>query len=105
MDTRKLTVVLAAVVGLSLSAWLTAGPQVRHVDDSALKNAGESGDDWMTYGLTQAETRYSPLNQINAGNVGRLGLSWSYDLGAGGGNQEATPLVNVPFRRSQPRAR
>src|ERR1700704_4780840 len=93
MNTPKLTVLLAAFVGLSLSAWLTAGPQVRRVDESALKNAGETGDDWLTYGLTQAETRYSPLNQINAGNVGRLGLSWSYDLGAGGGNQEATPLA------------
>ena len=88
MDTRKLTVMLAAAVGLSLSAWLTAGPQVRRVDEGALKNAGETGDDWLAYGLTQAETRYSPLNQINAGNVGRLGLSWSYGLGAGGGNQE-----------------
>jgi quinohemoprotein ethanol dehydrogenase len=93
MDTRKLAVLSAAVVGLSLSAWLTAGPQVRRVDDGALKNAGESGDDWLTYGLTLAETRYSPLNQINVSNVSRLGLSWSYDLGAGGGNQEATPLV------------
>ncbi len=24
----------------------------------------------------------------------RLGLAWSYDLGAGGGGQEATPLVS-----------
>jgi quinohemoprotein ethanol dehydrogenase len=48
---------------------------------------------WLTYGLTPGETRYSPLDQINTGNVGRLGLSWTYPLGAGGGNQEATPLV------------
>ena len=81
-------IVFACVV-----ATLAAPPQGRRVDDGALKNAGESGDDWLTYGLTQAETRYSPLNQINAGNVSRLGLAWSYDLGAGGGNQEATPLV------------
>src|SRR6266581_5786901 len=93
MDTRKLTVLFATFAGLSLSAWLTAGPQVRRVDDGALKNAGESGDDWVSYGLTQAETRYSPLNQINVSNVPRLGLAWSYDLGTGGGNQEATPLV------------
>lgn len=53
---------------------------------------GENSD-WPTYGLTQGETRYSPLDQINASNVNRLGLEWSYDLGAGGGGQEATPLV------------
>jgi quinohemoprotein ethanol dehydrogenase len=53
-----------------------------------------SGQDWPTYGLTSAETRYSPLQQINAANVNRLGLAWSYDVGPGGGAQEATPLVS-----------
>jgi quinohemoprotein ethanol dehydrogenase len=57
------------------------------------KPPGQSAD-WPTYGLTQGETRYSPLDQINPGNVKRLGLTWSYDLGAGGGGQEATPLVS-----------
>jgi PQQ-dependent dehydrogenase (methanol/ethanol family) len=93
MDLTRATVSLAALVGLSLSAWLSAGPQVRQVDEAALKSGGRTGDDWLTYGLTQAETRYSPLNQINTGTVKRLGLAWSYDLGSGGGGQEGTPLV------------
>ena len=63
------------------------------MDDAALKSAGKSPDAWLTYGLTQGETRFSPLDQINAGNVKRLGLAWSYNLGSGGGGQEATPLV------------
>ncbi|HTC90874.1 MAG TPA: PQQ-dependent dehydrogenase, methanol/ethanol family [Bryobacteraceae bacterium] len=67
--------------------------QPRRVDDTALKNAGKSGDEWLTYGFTPGETRYSPLDQLNVSNVKRLGLAWSYDLGAGGGGQEATPLV------------
>jgi len=67
--------------------------QTTRVDDATLKNAAKNGDDWTTYGFTQGETRYSPLNQINTTNVGRLGLAWSYDLGRGGGNQEATPLA------------
>ena len=50
--------------------------------------------DWPTYGLTQAETRYSPLKQIDTTNVNRLGLAWSFDTGVGGGGQEATPLVS-----------
>ncbi len=71
-----------------------AGAQpVHRVDDATLKNAGKSGDDWLTYGFTPGETRYSPLDQINPSNVKRLGLAWCYDLGAGGGGQEATPLV------------
>ena len=87
---RSLTTALA--MGC-LSAWLAAGPQSRRVDDNELRRAGTSGDEWLTYGLTQAETRYSPLTEINAGNVKRLGLAWSADIGSGGGRQEATPLV------------
>jgi PQQ-dependent dehydrogenase (methanol/ethanol family) len=62
------------------------------VDDAALRNVGKNGDEWISYGVTPGETRYSPLNQINATNVSRLGLAWSLDIGTGGGNQEATPL-------------
>jgi len=74
-----------------------AAQQPRAVDANILKATGTANDpmsgSWLTYGLTQGETRYSPLKQIDASNVGKLGLSWSYELGAGGGNQEATPLV------------
>src|SRR5579871_4270188 len=67
------------------------------VDTAALKNAGTAADEfsgnWLTYGKSQGETRYSPLKQIDTSNVKRLGLAWTYTLGAGGGNQEGTPLV------------
>ena len=56
-----------------ISASLAFG-QAHRIDDAALKNAGKSGDEWLTYGLDQGETRYSPLNQINTSNVSRLGL-------------------------------
>ncbi len=85
MNARKVAVVLATF------ACLAAG-QARKVDDGALRNAGKTGEEWLSYGLTPGETRYSPLNQINASNVSRLGLAWSYDIGPGGGNQEGTPL-------------
>ncbi|HYV63183.1 MAG TPA: PQQ-dependent dehydrogenase, methanol/ethanol family [Bryobacteraceae bacterium] len=58
----------------------------------AQSGVSKNPDEWTSYGLTPGETRYSPLNQINASNVARLGLNWSFDLGRGGGNQEATPL-------------
>ena len=79
---------------LLLAAIVTWGQSNRPIDDATLRNAGKAGGDWLTYGLTQSETRYSPLNQINATNVNRLGLAWSYDLGAGGGTQEDTPLIS-----------
>src|SRR5262245_35827065 len=93
LDRRRTSVLLTTVAGVSISAWLTAGPQAPRVDDGVLKNAGKTGEEWLTYGLNQAETRYSPLNQINGGTVARLGLAWSYELGSGGGGQEATPLA------------
>jgi PQQ-dependent dehydrogenase (methanol/ethanol family) len=86
----------ASAAALALIVTVTA-QQPRAVDANVLKVAGSANDpmpgSWLTYGLTQGETRYSLLTQINPSNVGKLGLSWSYELGAGGGNQEATPLV------------
>jgi PQQ-dependent dehydrogenase (methanol/ethanol family) len=70
-------------------------PANAKVDDAALRAAAQSnGSDWLSYGFTPQETRFSPLNQINATNVSRLGLAWSYEVGPGGGGQEATPLVH-----------
>src|SRR5262245_34492468 len=88
---RKIILVLS-LLGLVVSTWVAAGQQTRRIDDAALKNAGKTGDDWLTYGLTLGETRYSPLKQIDTTNVAKLGMTWSYDVGPGGGPQEATPL-------------
>src|ERR1039458_617807 len=89
----KLSFLLAT--GLTLAASIAIGQQTaKSVNDTTLKNAGKTGTEWLSYGLTPGETRYSPLNQINTTNVGRLGLAWSYDMGSGGGGQEGTPLVS-----------
>jgi quinohemoprotein ethanol dehydrogenase len=66
----------------------------RRVDDTVLRNAAKSGEEWLSYGQNPGETRFSHLNQLNASNVSRLGLAWSYDVGPGGGTQESTPLVS-----------
>ena len=91
MRARNTTVFVLSLVGLILATWVMVG-QTRRVDDLALKNAGKTGEEWLTYGMTPGETRYSPLKQIDSTNVSRLGLAWLYELGAGGGNQEGTPL-------------
>ena len=86
-----------AITALALVTTSAAQQPARTVDANVLKNAGTIKDafagSWLSYGRSQGETRYSPLDQINASNVSRLGLSWTYVLGAGGGNQEGTPLV------------
>ena len=97
------TVAMLVAAGLTLSQQTTHGQQSqgRRVDDAVLRNAGTGGaggDDWLTYGLDQGEKRYSPLTQIDASNVTRLGSVWSFDIPGGttappgGGNQEATLL-------------
>jgi quinohemoprotein ethanol dehydrogenase len=92
MHKRQFTLWISNV-GIVLWAWTAIAQQPRRSDDTSLKNAGATGEEWLSYGLTPGETRYSPLKQIDATNVGRLGLAWSYEIGPGGGNQEGTPLM------------
>src|SRR5579864_5345583 len=93
MRAIRTMLIYVPVLGLVLTGAIAVGQPSRPVDDTALKNAGKTGEEWLTYGLNYNENRFSPLNQINAGNVSRLGLAWSYEVGAGGGGQEDTPLV------------
>jgi PQQ-dependent dehydrogenase (methanol/ethanol family) len=62
------------------------------VTEARLENAESEPGQWMTYGGTYKEQRYSQLSQINTGNVSELGLAWYADLGTNRG-QESTPLM------------
>jgi quinohemoprotein ethanol dehydrogenase len=62
------------------------------VDGASIKANTVTSKDWPTHGLDYAETRFSKLNQITAGNVKNLGLMWTYNLESVRG-VEATPLV------------
>ena len=54
--------------------------------------ADKEPQNWLAHGRTYGEQRYSPLTQINDGNVGKLGLAWDYATGTLRGLQ-ATPIV------------
>lgn len=66
---------ITALVSLPLCAAVTmqsvaqAGPQ-----------AGALRADWTSFGGDSDEQHYSPLAQVNSGNVGKLGLAWYYDI-------------------------
>jgi len=60
-------------------------------DGAPAGKAAESGE-WPSYGGSDAETRFSQLDQINADTIGRLKPAWVVDLDTSRG-QEATPLV------------
>jgi quinohemoprotein ethanol dehydrogenase len=82
-----------AVLALGLAGLATAqnarGPAA--VDSTRMAAQATDGNDWLHDGRTYDAQRYSPLTQINAGNVQRLGLAWFDDLDTFRGI-EATPL-------------
>src|SRR5690242_727637 len=51
-----------------------------------------ASQDWPLHGGSQANQRFSTLNQINEQTISRLGLMWSQELGTSRG-LEATPIV------------
>ncbi|MDG2003949.1 MAG: PQQ-dependent dehydrogenase, methanol/ethanol family [Novosphingobium sp.] len=53
-----------------------AASQARYID-------GNDGKDWPGPGRTYGERHYSPLTEIDADNVAKLGLAWSLDLPPG----------------------
>jgi quinohemoprotein ethanol dehydrogenase len=95
MSFRSFWLLISALAVVASSASAQAPKPGGKVDDAALRSVAQGkGEEWLSYGFTPQETRYTPLNQINASNVSRLGLAWSFEVGPGGGGQEATPLVH-----------
>ncbi|MBL8770928.1 MAG: PQQ-dependent dehydrogenase, methanol/ethanol family [Phenylobacterium sp.] len=61
------------------------------VDGRRIENPDPA--EWLTYGRTYDEQRFSPLKQIDGNTVGRLGVAWWAEFDTDRG-QEATPLVH-----------
>ena len=70
----------------------TASARAAGVTDERLVNAEAEPHNWLNHGRTYDEQRFSPLEQINDGNVKQLKLAWYLDLPSKRG-LEATPLV------------
>lgn len=66
-------------------------PTVR-INDARLVAANSDSADWLMYGRTYDEQRFSTLRQISDENVNQLGLVWSRELPTTRG-LEATPIV------------
>src|SRR5580698_1063701 len=79
----------AAMAGVCIAT----AQQTKKVDNNALRKP--SADEWVTYGHDYAETHFSPLKQIDASNVKRLGLAWKWQTESpAGANVATTPLVS-----------
>ncbi|MFM5922997.1 MAG: PQQ-dependent dehydrogenase, methanol/ethanol family [Novosphingobium sp.] len=62
------------------------------VDTARILASSEKGNEWLTYGGSYDEQRFSRLSGITPGNVGTLGVAWSYEFPTSQG-VEATPIV------------
>ncbi len=62
------------------------------IDDDRINNAESEPGNWLAYGRTYEEQRFSPLDQINKQTVSRLGLAWYADMRSNRA-LESTPIV------------
>src|SRR6202045_2580379 len=64
---------------------------------TASGQSGARNGEWRSYAGDLGNTRYSPLDQINAGNFGKLELAWRFKTSPLGArpeyNLESTPLM------------
>ena len=61
------------------------------VDDAAMSDETQ-GENWLAFGRTYSEQRFSPLDQINTSNVSNLSVDWYLDLPNDRG-LVSTPLI------------
>jgi quinohemoprotein ethanol dehydrogenase len=84
---------IACALGIILAAMgLAAVVHAEPVTGKRIEDANGEARNWLSYGRTYDEQRFSPLTQINAENADHLGLTWYADLETHRG-QEATPLI------------
>jgi quinohemoprotein ethanol dehydrogenase len=87
-----MSVAVLSCLALIAAASQASGAVVsaRTVDGKAIGDEAQT-QNWLSYGRTYSEQRFSPLTKINSGNVRELGLAWSLDT-PGIKSLEATPL-------------
>ena len=78
------------------SAFALLGPGAAEAQ-SLRAGSSPADTDWLHYANDASSTRYSPLDQINAGNFNKLELAWRFSTNALGprldADYQSTPLV------------
>lgn len=79
---------------LGFAIIIALAPQylMAQVSYERLENAERAPGDWLTYSGNYAAHRFSPLDQVNRGNVRSLAPKWIYQT-QGGGSLETSPIV------------
>jgi quinohemoprotein ethanol dehydrogenase len=100
MNTQSHRLLLAATVVVAIAGSLALPTRAASdsaggaatVDGARVAAADREPQNWLAHGRTYGEQRYSPLAQVNDGNVGKLGLAWSFATATTRGLQ-ASPIV------------
>ncbi len=82
---------MAGLTGIAAMFVATLTPAATVVDGGAIADEQQSAN-WLSYGRTYSEQRYSPLRDIDTGNVAGLKLDWALAL-EGDRTLLATPIV------------
>jgi alcohol dehydrogenase (cytochrome c) len=96
----KRAAVVAALAVASSGAWAqgldSAESKLYHnyVTDDMLLNADKDASNWLLYGRDYQTTRYSPLAQINQGNIKKLKAVWNLSFGVLDGQDSQAVVVN-----------
>jgi PQQ-dependent dehydrogenase (methanol/ethanol family) len=89
---RTLSFKRLLTMGVFLSVGMLAAGAVAQAADDPLLKMQQNTSDWVAPGRTYDLNRYSPLDQINTGNVGKLQVAWTFSTGVLRGH-EGQPLV------------
>jgi alcohol dehydrogenase (cytochrome c) len=76
----------------NLLAYLSSPTPPDRVPETSLEAVTPRPGDWPTYNGQPEGNRYSPLNQINVGNISQLAPRWTFQLQGAQGLQ-TTPVV------------
>ena len=79
---RFLAIALSVMCGLAAE-----------VSPQRLNNAAKEPHNWLTYAGTYSAWRYSALDQIHRGNIGKLVPVWAFETGVVDGGLQCTPIV------------
>ncbi len=85
---KKLFAQLLVVAALMLPAPLQAAD--RNITDKELSDEANTTD-WLAYGRTHSEQRFSPLKDINVDNIGKLKPEWYLDI------PDKSDLISTPL--------
>ena len=94
-NSHRVVAIMFGAMLCGLCAWIAAlnsnalAQSFVPVTDAMLNNPDPA--DWLMVSRTYDEQRFSPLNQINKGNVNQLRMAWSRGLPPG--TQESTPII------------